>query len=216
MKRTGAILVSVAPYNVLLTGVLLLILSTSSKRLFVVRAEKIKSHTASPSSLLRPNFDDITKLKKQYIQSGVSTFASFNIYAEYLRQKGEFPFSGYFTGFENDKMLDVIVDTPAVDTKNAIPTRNGRVLMELRPINRNSVQVKSENLKSLVQLVDHAVDNPGLVTGIRQSRLENLRNFLDSNLMEESTSTNQSQQQARKRRHLSNFTAIYNTYSTSK
>jgi len=138
MKRTGAIHVSVAPYNVLLTGVLLLILSTSSKRrLFVVRAEKIKSHTVSPSSLLRPNFDDITKLKKQYIQTGVSTFASFNIYAEYLRQKGEFPFSGYFTGFENDKMLDVIVDTP-VDTKNAIPTRNGRVLMELRPINRSS------------------------------------------------------------------------------
>mmetsp|Transcript_1222 Transcript_1222/g.2222 ORF Transcript_1222/g.2222 Transcript_1222/m.2222 type:complete len:230 (+) Transcript_1222:269-958(+) len=70
-------------------------------------------------------------------------------------------------------------------------------------------------MKSLVQLVDHAMDNPGLVTGIRQSRLENLRNLLDSNVMKESNHQNQ-QQQSRKRRHLSSGSSKSNKTTVSQ
>jgi Uncharacterized protein conserved in bacteria len=167
-------------------ALLLVVFSTSSSTtsrlrsgvVLVVHANNEGSSSTTTRSttqtiLLRPKMHDMVKLKKQYIESGVSEFASFNIYTEYLRQKGEFPYPGYITGFEKDTMLDVMVDTEDV---SAMP-KNGRALgssMDLRPISSHCVQVKCKHLNSLVELIDHAIENPGLVKEIRQTRLENL------------------------------------------
>jgi hypothetical protein len=113
----------------------------------------------------------MAQLKKQYMESGVSVIASFNIYAEYLRQKGQFIFSDYLTGFENENDLDVIVHT-TVDMEELDGMR-GRVLMEINPIDSlQHVQVKGQTLSSLVNIVDHALQNPGTVTRISQTKLE--------------------------------------------